>query len=103
MNDERTQRLYKLFECVVHEVMASGGDGDGFVGFRSTPVEEVAAAFEAWRASQLNLKHWLPHRVNRDDGSVLFTDMSNENLTFMKAPVFGVNHPFKPEVVMEVW
>ena len=96
-------RLRKLFECVTEEVMASGGDGGGFVGFRSTPVKEVAAAFEEWRASQLNLIHWLPHRVNREDGSVLFTDMSNENLTFMKTPVFGANHPFNSEVVMEVF
>lgn len=99
------ERLDKLFEHVAYEVAASGGDGGGTVVFHATDVQAVASAFETWRVKSPWAK-WLPYRDDFASGHVLFSDRSNEGITFVSkavADTWGDHVGGHEEVRLEVW
>ena len=99
------ERLNKLFDHVTHEVAASGGDGSGVVVFRQADIQEVAKAFEEWKAAT-KWPQWLPHRIDYSPMHVLFTDRSNENVTFVSKAIADTWPPevgCHDEVWLEVW
>jgi hypothetical protein len=105
MNWTTTERLYHLFECLAYETAASGGDGWGVAVFKSTNVQEVAKAFEEWKAAQ-PFPGWLPHRIDRSPEDILFTDMSDENIVFVskaEADTWDGANRAHNEVWIEVW
>ena len=98
-------RLNKIFDCVAFEVAASGGDGGGTVVFQTTDIQEVAKAFEEWKAAQ-PWPTWLPYRDDRAPGHVCFSDRSNEGITFVSkaiADTWPESAGCHDEVWMEVW
>lgn len=108
MNQEEAERFNKLFDCVAHEVAASGGDGWGTVVFKKTSVKQAADAFEAWKEGKAWGK-WLRYRIESDGGqSVLFTDKSNENISFVTKDIAD-QYPSHQrgigcgEIWLEVW
>ena len=100
-------RLKLIFECVWEEVAASGGDGDGIVVFRQTDVKYVADQFEIWMKEHPFFSKSPFHRHERGNGHVLFSDNSNENISFYckdqgAAPKLH-ELPWSVEIYMEVW
>ena len=96
--------LDKLFDFVTAEVWASGGDGDGVVVFRSQSINDVATAFEVWQSKHPIMNRIPYHRHNLNEGHVLFSDNSNENITFMSKKASETQvHPDWVDVKLEVW
>lgn len=101
------ERFKRLFDHVAYEVAASGGDGCGIIVFKQTSVQEAAKAFEEWKAAQ-PWPDWLPHRLNYSPNRILFTDMSNENITLVSKSEVCSWDPVargigQNEVWLEVW
>jgi hypothetical protein len=97
-------RLHQIFELVTAEVDSACGDGDGVVVFRKTNVQEVATEFEAWMAQNKWLAKNPYKRYPITENHVLFSDGSNENITFVSASEKEAARPgWEIEVWLEVW
>lgn len=98
------QRLKTLFDSAMQEVDSSGGDGDGIIIFKQTSIQDVAKAFEEWRAVHPIRSKWPLKRHDIGPEHVLFTDESNENLTFVSKQVAdGQQMPPWLDIKMEVY
>lgn len=98
-------RFKLIFDCVWQEVAASCGDGDGIVVFHQTSIKHAAFQFEDWMKEHPTLSKWPLYRHDVSDKHILFSDNSNENISFYAKDVAPnpTKLPWNPEIYMEIW
>jgi hypothetical protein len=75
---QKPETIHALFTAVEGAVLASGGDGDGFVV--TSHYREMADMFEAWHAAQNN--PWWTRRPEKDE--MIWFSNEQEGICFLR-------------------
>lgn len=95
-----------LFDLIRDSVEASGGDGEGYIYFRTSSIKEIADKFDEYQKNDpiLSKIGCSYGRHERSENQIGYY-RGQEGFTFFQGEITKdlISHPFKPEIVLQLW